>query len=157
MNVTLPVTKQEKIKANLCSNSLCGRAWVEGDFCPTCGSPPETEAATFFENKQSISEPALRFDAGKVPLADFDIFFDDGFAAEIGKAFRYGAIKYGKDNWKKGMSWSRSINSARRHLLSWTRGEKFDAESGCHHLALCICSIMFLFVYERETIGKDDR
>lgn len=102
-------------------------------------------------------EPALRYDSGKVCLADFDAFFDPGFMEEIGKVLRYGAKKYGRDNWKKGMSWSRCFNSFRRHGLAWWRGETIDDESGCHHLALLVCSIMFLFVYERENLGTDDR
>lgn len=112
--------------------------------CPTC-------------TPQSKVEPALRFDAGKAALHHFDRYVDEGFCEEIGKVLAYGAIKYGPDNWKKGMSWSRCINSARRHLLAFTRGQKYDEESGCHHLALLFCSIMFLFVYERDSLGKDDR
>ena len=106
---------------------------------------------------QSVAEPAVRYDADKMPFADFDTFFDEGFAAEIGAALRYGSAKYGKDNWKKGMSWHRCLNSCRRHLLAFWKGEKTDRESGIHHLALAVCSIMFLFAYERDNIGKDTR
>lgn len=131
----------------------------DGEEIPSLPSTPHTKynqpgGIVFTE---SMFEEAKRYDAGKTSLSDFDTFFDPDFAEEIGRAFRYGAKKYGKDNWKKGMSWSRCLNSARRHLLSWWRGETIDDESGCHHLALLICSIMFLFVYERDKTGKDDR
>lgn len=106
---------------------------------------------------ESAAEPAKRYDEGKTPLADFDKYFDAGFAAEIGRAFAYGAQKYGRDNWKAGMSWSRCMNSCRRHLLAFWWGEARDEESGIHHLALAVCSIMFLFAYEQGQIGKDDR
>lgn len=106
---------------------------------------------------QSKDEPALRYDQGKNEFHHFDTYFDPGFAAEIGRAFDYGARKYGRNNWQKGMSWSRCLNSGRRHLFAWWRGEVYDKESGIHHLALLTCSIMFLFVYERDKLGKDDR
>lgn len=132
----------------------------ENYYCPKCKTKlvSANEACpSCLKQAQSLAEPAKRYDAGKTPLADFDTFFDEGFAAEIGAAFRYGAIKYGKDNWKAGMSWCRCLNSCRRHLLAFWRGEKTDPESGVHHLALAVCSIMFLFVYERDNIGKDTR
>lgn len=131
--------------------AVCKTKLVDKDeACPTCFPPAGT-------GRDSLKEPAARYDAGKTPFAEFATYFDDDFASQIGQAFSYGAKKYGKDNWKKGMSWSRSFNSARRHLWAWWRGEAFDAESGIHHLALLVCSIMFLFVYERDSIGKDDR
>lgn len=124
---------------------------------PALQAVEETAKTPAFQGSDHHLEPAKRYDAGKTPFADFDTFFDEGFAAEIGAAFRYGAIKYGKDNWKAGMSWFRCMNSCRRHLLAFWKGERLDPESGIHHLALATCSIMFLFVYERDSIGKDTR
>jgi len=100
---------------------------------------------------------ALRYDTGKVRHSDVMRYIDPWFLEEIGNAFVYGARKYGPDNWRKGMNWSRCINSCMRHLWAWWREGPVDQESGIHHLALATCSIMFLFVYEREGLGKDDR
>lgn len=152
-----PLASMPHLKSGQASNTCkCGNLLptIPGSEykCHKCGIEHKVPLLA-----QSLSEPATRYDEGKTPFADFDTYFDPGFAAEIGRAFEYGARKYGKDNWQKGMSWSRCLNSARRHILHFWRGEKNDRESGIHHLAHAICSLMFLFVYERGNIGKDDR
>lgn len=133
------------------SCDLCLTKWAgDSDICPTCAGKGATP-------NQVKDEPAKRYDLGKTEFHHFATYVDEGFCQEIGKVLAYGAIKYGRHNWQKGMSWSRCFNSSRRHLWAWWRGEKYDAESGCHHLALLFCSIMFLFVYERDGLGTDDR
>lgn len=68
-----------------------------------------------------------------------------------------GLKKYGRDNWKKGMLWSRPYDALQRHLLAWWAGEGIDEESGESHLWHAACELMFLIEYEQNKLGKDDR
>ncbi len=61
-------------------------------------------------------------------LSAFAIFAFDGSAEtmilEVSKHFEDGAIKYGENNWQKGLPVSCYINSAVRHYLKHHRGDK---------------------------------
>ncbi|WP_196794021.1 MULTISPECIES: dATP/dGTP diphosphohydrolase domain-containing protein [Bartonella] len=76
---------------------------------------------------------------------------------EIGKVLEFGAKKYGANNWRNGMHWSRFHGAALRHLLAWFGGEHKDAESDLSHLAHAACCILFLMECEAQQIGHDDR
>lgn len=88
---------------------------------------------------------------------------------EVAKILTYGAHKYaqkdsegritqtGDWNWAKGMSWSRLIGAAFRHLFAWVRGESRDSETGLSHISHCICCLLFLSTYELKGLGADDR
>lgn len=75
----------------------------------------------------------------------------------VAKVIEFGAKKYGKDNWRGGMDWSRVYSAAQRHLMAWNEGEDTDKETGISHLAHAACNILFLLEYEKFGIGKDDR
>lgn len=62
-------------------------------------------------------------------------------------AMEYGAAKpeYGRNNWKKGMVWSRYLDAAMRHLLALLHGEETDKDSGNPHLAHAFGSMQMLF------------
>jgi dATP/dGTP diphosphohydrolase, N-terminal len=72
----------------------------------------------------------------------------------VADALTYGAKRYGAENWRK-VDFARERYEAawRRHLNAWKRGEELDKESGLPHLALAICSLMF--VLELESV--DDK
>lgn len=76
---------------------------------------------------------------------------------EILKVLAFGAKKYDRRNWEKGMAWSRPFAALMRHMWAWQRGEGTDPETGLSHLAHAGCCILFLLAYERRKIGKDDR
>lgn len=42
---------------------------------------------------------------------------------EVSKHFEEGALKYGENNWQKGLPVKRYIDSAVRHYLKWMRGD----------------------------------
>ena len=42
---------------------------------------------------------------------------------EVSKHFEEGALKYGENNWQKGIPESSYIDSAVRHYLKWLRGD----------------------------------
>lgn len=106
------------------------------------------------EEKQMGKETAARFSEGKNRLDLIPPWVID----EIAKVYTYGTIKYDDDNWRKGLNWKKNvIGPLQRHLNKWLRGEKIDEESNCHHLAMVIWQCCALMVYEKYSIGVDDR
>lgn len=75
----------------------------------------------------------------------------------VGNTLGYGAKKYGANNWRSGMEWSRMYGAAMRHLLLWNHGEDKDVESGQSHLSHAICCLLFLLEYSINNIGEDNR
>ena len=64
----------------------------------------------------------------------------------------FGAKKYEIDNWKYvSDSKRRYFDAAQRHLWDWKEGERFDSESGLHHLSHAICCLMFLYEHDVAT------
>lgn len=104
--------------------------------------------------KSFLGKPeAARFDEGKnrfdlLPWWSLD---------QLAKVYTYGTIKYDDDNWWKGMPWKKVIGPLWRHFAKWMRGEKYDDESGLHHLAHVAWQCFALMEYERNKIGKDNR
>ena len=78
---------------------------------------------------------------------------------EVGKVFTYGANKYGKDNWRKGISFSKLFGATLRHLYKWFIGNDVDEESGLSHLSHALANVMMLLVYTSNDIYSkyDDR
>lgn len=76
---------------------------------------------------------------------------------EIGKVMTFGAVRYGTDNWRKGMAWRRLIGAALRHTMAFARGENTDPDTGICHLAHAACCILFLLNYYLTAVGEDDR
>jgi hypothetical protein len=99
------------------------------------------------------NEAAVKHDDGKPPLGLVDRTMLWGMA----KVLAIGAKKYGRDNWRKGMNWSRPYDALQRHLTAWWDGENADTESGLSHLFHAACEAMFLVTYEAKGIGVDDR
>lgn len=54
------------------------------------------------------------------------------------------------------MDWSRVLGSTERHLGEWLEGERYDEETGCHHLAQVAWNVLVLMTYELLGLGKDD-
>lgn len=59
---------------------------------------------------------------------------------EVSKHFEDGAVKYGDDNWRKGIPTKRYIDSAVRHYLKFLRGDKDERHDRalCWNLLCCI-------------------
>ena len=76
----------------------------------------------------------------------------------LAAAMEYGANKpeYGRNNWKKGMEWSRLIDAAQRHGLAMLRGEEIDQESGNHHAGHMLASIHMLIGMKHLEVGTND-
>jgi hypothetical protein len=92
-------------------------------------------------------------DAGKAPLS---LIPRSALLAEA-DVLAFGAKKYQRDNWRKGMAYSRLIDAALRHVLAFADGEDADDETGLSHLAHARCCLAFLIEYEERGLGTDDR
>lgn len=94
----------------------------------------------------------LRYDTGKLRLdllpAEWEL--------ELGRVSTMGSIKYAPRNWERGMAWMKMIGCSRRHILKFLLGEKYDKETGCHHLALAAWNLLALMSYDMRGLGEND-
>jgi hypothetical protein len=106
-------------------------------------------------NKQHkiIKSEGIKFDSEKTPLG----LLPWPALIDVAKVLAFGADKYGKYNWLKGMEWSRLYDAALRHLVTWINRKDLDSETNLSHLSHCLCCILFLATYEKLGIGTDDR
>ncbi len=73
------------------------------------------------------------------------------------EVLEYGAKKYSKDNWKKGLPYTKVSESLIRHLVAFLSGEYFDSESGLPHVGHIACNAMFLSHMALFRKDMDDR
>jgi hypothetical protein len=100
-----------------------------------------------------MSPKAIRYDDGKNQLE----LIPAEWIWALGSVLTYGAKKYAVRNWEKGMKWSRVIGSLLRHVTRFMIGERYDQESGHHHLAHAAWNCLALMSYDLRKIGEDDR
>lgn len=120
--------------------------------------PRAEQAAEKELDKRVAPGTASRFNKGKrrwnlLPLEVFE---------PVVKVLEFGANKYAAWNFAEGdgLSWSEVLESMKRHIMAWERGEDVDPESGESHLGHIGCNLMFLLYYMHyiEKYGsKDDR
>lgn len=64
-----------------------------------------------------------------------------------------GSYKYDERNWERGMRWGKMVGCAGRHLTRFLMGERYDDETGCHHLAMAAWNLLALMSYDIRGIG----
>lgn len=101
------------------------------------------------------SEQAQRHNAGKPQLS---YLLDAPHAMNaVCRVLEFGAEKYARNNWKKGMPWSSIMDSLLRHLMALKAGEDLDPESGLPHVGHILCNAVFLAEYFELRPEFDDR
>lgn len=75
---------------------------------------------------------AKRFNAGKPPLS-YIMEFRQALIG-ISQVAEYGAEKYSRYNWKKGLKYTQVIDSLLRHLCAYADGEDLDPETCLPHV-----------------------
>lgn len=100
-----------------------------------------------------MSAEGKKFDSDKAPME----LLSNQALVEIAKVFGHGAKKYGKFNYKAGLSWGRVIGAAYRHLGAFNSGEDLDPESGLSHIAHLGCCVIMLLDYIKDHPELDDR
>lgn len=92
------------------------------------------------EEPPAVPIQALRFNAGK---AQYSMISLEAFEPMI-RVLEFGAQKYARNNWKKGLKKSQILDSMLRHLKAMLEGEEIDPESGLAHIGHIQCNAMFL-------------
>lgn len=100
-----------------------------------------------------MSDKGVKHDQGKPRLS---LLSKESLIAEA-RAFEYGAIKYDKNNYKKGMEWSRVLDAALRHITAFNAKQDMDTESGLNHLWHAKACLAMLIYYYENKVGTDDR
>lgn len=103
--------------------------------------------------KEDLEKSGVKYDAGKPMLSLVNRECLNGIA----RAMEYGMKKYAKNNYKKGMDWSRIVDALLRHTTSWAAKEENDDESKLNHLYHAGACINMLLYYIENNVGKDDR
>jgi len=104
------------------------------------------------KGKNIADGSGLRYNTGKNKLE----LIPSEWEWALGMILTRGAIKYDVRNWEKGMSHSYVLGSGRRHLVKYLAGERYDPETGCHHLAMVAWNMLALMTYDIRGIGEDD-
>lgn len=94
----------------------------------------------------------LRFDTGKNQLE----LIPPEWVWALGDVLTRGAAKYAPRNWERGMAWSKMIGCSLRHIYKFAMGERYDPETGCHHLAMGAWNLLSLMTYDLRGIGEND-
>ena len=93
-------------------------------------------------------------------IADIVRFIGNELEAleQMAIAMEYGANKpeYGRNNWKKGMEWSRLVDAAQRHGIAILQGEDVDKDSGNLHVAHMLASVHMLLGNHALKVGVND-
>ena len=108
--------------------------------------PDVDQMAAILDSKPK-EDKAMRFNTGKTQLS----YMLDADVAMSGmcKVFEFGAKKYARGNWKKGLDVPEVMDSLLRHMTSLANGEALDPESGLPHVDHITCNAVFL-----ATFGK---
>lgn len=75
----------------------------------------------------------------------------------MAEALTYGAKKYDRHNFRKGIAYSRLVAACMRHLSAWNEGEDLDPESGLCHLDHALASLAMLKFMTKHKTDMDDR
>lgn len=99
-----------------------------------------------------MENKALRFNEGKAQwsLVDFDSL------KPMVQVLEFGAEKYDRHNWKKGLTTSSITESLLRHIFALMNGEEADPESGISHVGHIQCNAMFLAYMKANRPEFDD-
>lgn len=104
------------------------------------------------DNAPKADGGGLRYNAGKNQVELIPVEWIWG----LGMVLTRGAAKYAVRNWERGMKWSYLIGCAFRHILKFMCGERYDKETGCHHLFMAAWNCCALATYDIRGIGEND-
>lgn len=77
---------------------------------------------------------------------------------EVGLGMQEGALKYGRHNYRvTGVRASVYYDAARRHIDAYWEGQDIDPDSGLHHIAKAITSLIVLRDAMLQGLCTDDR
>jgi len=121
-----------------CENIDGGVMYVTHTPCVNCNS-----VISGLNAKTILVDDFIKFDSNKLM---YDLIPPSALEG-IAKVLTHGAKKYKPNNWRKG-SKDRYIGATMRHFEAWRKGERFDQDSGFHHLEHVLTNICFLLELE---------
>lgn len=98
------------------------------------------ENGKWHSDDEPRKEQAMRFNEGKPQYSMLDL----RSLQPAVRVLEFGAEKYERDNWKKGMPMSKILDSMLRHIAAIQTGEMIDPESGLPHVGHIQCNALFL-------------
>lgn len=91
-------------------------------------------------------EQGAKYDTGK---PDYSLLPSDSLV-DLVRVYEHGVRKYGRNNWRKGLLYSRIFAAIMRHLWAWWKGsERNDEDEGLRHLAQAAWGCITLLEYTR--------
>lgn len=70
--------------------------------------------------------------------------------------YERGSVKYGDNNWRKGMPFSRFLDSAIRHIIEWKEREEDDLPQDEDHLAQAVWNLWAIMEFEEANPELND-
>lgn len=93
--------------------------------------------------KNDRADGKLRWDL--LPLAEIE---------DIVRVYTEGAKKYADNSWKDiPDGFNRYFAATMRHLVAYAKGERFDSDTGCMHLAQVAWNAIALLYYDKHNKG----
>lgn len=110
-------------------------------------------------NKEDVADKPLpgRDGSGKNDRADSKLRWDLLPLAEIEdivRVYTEGAKKYADNSWQDiPDGFNRYLGATMRHLVAYTKGERFDSDTGCMHLAQVVWNAIAMLYYDKHNKG----
>ena len=92
------------------------------------------------QERKENKDLSMRFNEGKPKFSLISLTELEDCA----RVLEFGANKYERDNWKKGLILSEVLDSMMRHISALQRGEFIDPESELSHIGHIQCNALFL-------------
>ncbi len=133
-----------------CGNILSSNNYLTGKdksyFCSKCCYDQDYQskiikARGIINTELPQSRPfAQRYNTGKPEMS----YVDMNCLAPCARVLAFGAAKYSRNNWKKGMPVTKIIDSLMRHIGDLQDGKVLDEESKLAIIGHIQCNAMFL-------------
>jgi len=94
-----------------------------------------------------------KYDNGKAPIH----MIPEEAILGMAQAFGYGAKKYDRFNYRKGIELTRLNDSLMRHMLAFSQGIDKDEESGLSHLYHAAANVAMMIYMHENKPEMDDR
>lgn len=108
-----------------------------------------------YVNKETrVVDPKTGGEKG-AKLAKFSLIPRE-FLWALAEHYGVGAAKYSHRNWERGYAWSLTVDAMERHWNQFLQGERYDAETGSHHLVCAGWHVIALFIFDVRGLGTDD-